>query len=242
VYRVIGGESRWHYALCLAAERALLDLYFAMPLPNDLILKVLTKKDESTGMEFEQLIWHQLLRYGRSNDGITLKTYNLKGDSTDPITIRFNDFHVLEPNEKFSPKHNDMLVRGNSKTSLAHWDYILNGTIFIQVSISTFQVHDKDKYATISNAFEKDDFGNNQMESILHAIFKSKFKAELKEGSFKFQKKSKNQWADHNVKCVYLTRQEGAPNHTGKFKQYKDLLYVDFTELSEKLFLQKLVQ
>jgi len=135
-----------------------------------------------------------------------------------------------------------MLVRGNSKTSLPRWDYILNGTIFIQVSISTFQVHDNKEYATIKKSFERGDSKTNQFEKILRDIFKSKFKAELtKGGSFQFQKRTNTGWEDSNIKCVYLTRQEGAPNHTGKFKEYKDLLYIDFTELKTKLSLEKFV-
>jgi len=48
VYREIAGESRRYFPLYPAAERALLDLYFSMPIPKDIVLKALGISGKAT--------------------------------------------------------------------------------------------------------------------------------------------------------------------------------------------------
>jgi len=101
----------------------------------------------------------------------------------------------------------------------------------------------KKKYAKISCAFEQpknsdgDDI-RNQVEVILDDIFIGVHKAEhLENGCFKFTNTINNTPLT-GIKIIYLCGDSHVPNHTGKVKEYTDIIFVGFDELKKKLNFQ----
>jgi len=125
------------------------------------------------------------------------------------------------------------------------------GVDFMQISLSEFSVHDT-KGAAFRNAFIANaiEYGysiitktpRNQIEFLLESLYGTPFTAEYKtDGKFliknAFIDNNTTIWHDvsRNVRFVYICGKKDKPNHTGKVKDYPDLLHINYEELRQKL-------
>jgi len=229
VYRVddLGIKN---YAISPAATRAMLKIYFSMPLPSDYLLAL--KNDQLSGEAFEELVFLQLIKHGES--GVTLSTCDLLGAPSTPITLRFAHYMVLGPNQMTPGGHvQDWLIRGFFR--YPRFDFIL-GYTFLQVSISSFTDHDKRDSARISKAFEKfPQFGGkNQVELYLDETIGPGHVAIIDPVTHQFIV-NRNGVPVPEFKIVYITN-HGKPHYPVKVKEYPGLLSVSIEELKVKLF------
>ncbi|RUS19337.1 hypothetical protein BC937DRAFT_87647 [Endogone sp. FLAS-F59071] len=199
------------------------------PLPRDVSVASL-KDGRLTGPNFEEILFQQLVKYR----DIPFKATNLNGSSTTDVHIRFQHFINLERNQ-FAPgtEHAESLVRGYA--GYPRFDFIV-GRTFIQVSVSTFDVHNRG-YANISNAFDhynNDPRDRNQIELYLDTVFGGEHRAVIdSEGHFVV---TKDDEPVLDFRIVYIRGSPGAPHHPQLVKSYRDLQFINYEELKTILF------
>ncbi|ORZ12935.1 hypothetical protein BCR41DRAFT_355938 [Lobosporangium transversale] len=164
---------------------------------------------------------------------IVLKATNLIGQNPTEIIMNFKDHETIYQG-KTSLGRGYGHVLSHCHSSYPRFDFILD-TMFIQVSISNFQEHEKTPSKKIQNAFNvRGTDGKNQIEKYLDEVFEGNHSASIDDDGHFVVKKDGEPVT--GFKIVYMRGSPGAPNHTGLIKDYKDLLHVSFDELKEKLF------
>jgi len=240
VYRVKYRGNVQYHPLCQAARGALLDIYKAMPLPNDVALAITSGNMD--GLQFEAALFQQLLRFPE----VILGATNLAGVEQTPVPIVFKHFKMLQnPPLKTS---DNVLLRCYPR--YPRFDFIL-GYIFIQASISDFATHNKDS-ADIEKAFEHPSSSRstrssdlrNQIEKYLDFAFggcdlhedgNGCHCANIDPNSRRFIV-TRDGKTVHDFRIVYIRGSPGFPNHTGKVEEFPDVLHINFKELKDKLF------
>src|SRR5581483_8217925 len=115
------------------------------------------KNDKMTGIEFEDILFHQLLCY----PNVSFETIDLVGKPKGTLAINFKHFKMLQNPPKRITE--DVLLR--CFEGYPRFDFIF-GRTFIQVSISSFTIHNS-KSAAIELAFENKNNQKNQIEDYL---------------------------------------------------------------------------
>ncbi|GBC08180.1 hypothetical protein RclHR1_07950007 [Rhizophagus clarus] len=212
--------------LCPAALDALLDIYRTFPIPRDVSVASL-RNGQLTGDNFEEVLFQQLLNHRN----IIFKATDLNGDRTTDVHIQFKHFIILEKDQLApEPQHNQSLVRGFAR--YPRFDFIV-GRTFIQVSVSPFDQHNRDS-TDITKAFEPYcNYLKNQIEIYLDAMFGGRHTAKLENGRFDVRK---NGDPVPDFRIVYMRGSSGTPKHARLVKKYKDLAFIDYDEIRDKLF------
>ncbi|KAF9369436.1 hypothetical protein CPC16_004504 [Podila verticillata] len=242
VYRIRVGARTEYRPLCPAANDALLDIYKSMPLPGD-TMEAITGGNP-TSDQFEDGLFTFLMRHSE----VILDTTNLVGEKRVPVIIRSNSVKFLQ-NPPASVSENVLIrcYKGHPR-----FDYVY-GRTFIQVSVSDFAKHNVEG-ANFEKAFERPtarhtrSFDNrNQIEKYLDGAFGGVHKADIdpisrrfvvsrKGAIFENGQQVEDTRAVEDFKIVYISGKPGKPNHTGKIKDFPDVLHVSFDELQKKLF------
>ncbi|CAG8519393.1 1075_t:CDS:2 [Funneliformis mosseae] len=133
--------------LCLAASDALLDIYRTFPLPEDINVTSL-KNGKLTDDNFEEILFQQLLNHR----DVLFNATNLCREQVMNVHIKFQHFFVLEKNQLApEPRLANSLIRGYAR--YPQFNFMIR-YLFIQVSISPFDQHNKES-ANIDKAFER---------------------------------------------------------------------------------------
>ncbi|RUS23230.1 hypothetical protein BC937DRAFT_90349 [Endogone sp. FLAS-F59071] len=243
VYRLEYGQ---YHPLYQAARDALLDIYKAMPLSNDVALAITSGNMDR--LQFEAALFQQLLRFPE----VILKATDLAGVEQTPVPIVFKHFKMLQdPPLKTS---DNVLLR--CYPTYPRFDFIL-GCMFIQTSISDFTTHNKDS-ADIEKAFEHSSSSRptrsfdlrSQIEKYLDFAFggcdlhkdgNGCHCAKIDPNSRRFIV-TRDGKTVHDFRIVYIRGSPGFPNHTGKVEEFPDVLHVSFEELQDKLFGNLLIE
>jgi hypothetical protein len=183
-----------------------------------------------TGNNFEEVLFQQLVKY----PDVLFKATNLNGDPTTDVYIKFDHFINLEKDQLAPGKeHAKSLIRGYARYP---WFDFMVGCIFIQVSVSPFDKHNKNT-ANISKAFDPYYYSNdprNQIEVYLDTVFGSGHKAIFNnQGHFVV---TQNSLPVLNFCIVYMRGSPGAPRHHQLVKQYRDVAFIDYDKIKGKLF------
>ncbi|KAG0007514.1 hypothetical protein BGZ80_004574, partial [Entomortierella chlamydospora] len=232
IYRLndgIYGTTRNHI-LCLPAQKGLLELFKELPRYKDVLNRI--RLGEQSGNEFEKAMLLQLIS---SIKPVTLDATDLNNLHKTTILIDFEHCETIKhPNFSLGFGHERVLSRG--WPNYPRFDFIL-GPMFIQVSISDFQAHEKTKSKKISKAFEDRDTKSrkNQIECYMDEMFGSGHSANIDPKNKKFIV-TKNGVVVPGFQIVYIRGSPGAPNHSGLVKDYPDVLHVTFEEIKMKLF------
>ncbi|GJJ74326.1 hypothetical protein EMPS_06684 [Entomortierella parvispora] len=242
VYRMRVAARTEYRTLCPAAKDALLDIYRSMPLPRD-TMKAITDGNP-TGEQFEDALFSFLVRHSK----VILDATDLAGKQKVPVVIRSNSVKFLE-DPPFIVSENVLL---RCFKGYPRFDYI-SGHTFIQVSLSDFATHNVDS-ANIEKAFERPTIPNtrtsdhrNQIEKHLDSAFGGQHEADINPVTRKFVVRRKELIskdgqlvedirAVEDFQIVYIHGKPGKPNHTGKIKDFPDVLHVSLEELQNKLF------
>ncbi|KAF9404843.1 hypothetical protein BGZ76_006778, partial [Entomortierella beljakovae] len=138
------GTLTLNHPITPAAEMALLDLYKTCPLPNDYIYDI--RQGTLKSADFEDAIFQLLIK----STNMSLKTTNLVGRDEQTLELTVNGFEYLQtPPRYIGERAREILIHGSE---LPRFDFLL-GYIFIQVSLSSFQVHNNDVTANFDLAF-----------------------------------------------------------------------------------------
>jgi hypothetical protein len=242
VYQIRVGAGKEYWPLCPAAKEALLNLYKSMPLPQDTMAAITS--GQPTGDQFEDALFIFLMRHSK----VILDTTDLAGNQNVPVLIRSKSVKFLE--DPPSSVSENVLLRGFK--GYPRFDYII-GRTFIQVSISDFATHNVGT-ANIEKAFERPTARNtrsfncrNQIEKHLDGAFGGQHEAKIDPVTRKFVVTRKHvisvggQQVEEtrpveDFRIVYIHGKPGKPNHTGKSREFPDVLHVSFDELQKKLF------
>ncbi|KAF9174551.1 hypothetical protein BGX20_010779, partial [Mortierella sp. AD010] len=187
---------------------------------------------DQSGNEFEKAILLQLIS---SIKPVTLDATDLNNLHKTTISIDFEHCETIKhPNVSLGFGNERVLSRG--WPNYPRFDFIL-GSMFIQVSISDFQVHEKTDSKKISKAFENRDAKSkkNQIECYMDEMFGSGHSANIDPKSKKFIV-TKNGVVVPGFQIIYIRGSSGVPNHWGLVKEYPDVLHVTFEEIKMKLF------
>ncbi|KAF8982174.1 hypothetical protein BGZ46_001656 [Entomortierella lignicola] len=199
-----------------ASEAALLNLYKSCPLPNDYIDAI--AQGTLKPADFSDAFFQKLVK----NAKIILKSTNLAGKEEQLLELRVDGFEYLqEPPRKFGDDGRNILINGGE---LPRFDFML-GYIFIQVSVSTFQVHNNDETASFDLAFTDRKYpdGRNQIEYFLDHTFGGVHRAVMK--ITELPKKSKAKSAS-NEKSETRHRREFTVTRNGQLCRDFMILYI----------------
>ncbi|RHZ75625.1 hypothetical protein Glove_212g118 [Diversispora epigaea] len=137
-----------YYPLCRSAQKALLKMYTTFDLPENIRNQL--RIGELTSHQFEEALFNRLVC--SSNATILLKATDLNNQPTSPVKITFEDYAIIKNSGlSLGPGYDKVLGRGFDGYPV--FDYML-GPMFIQVSISDFQTHNKTQ-SNIQNAFKR---------------------------------------------------------------------------------------
>jgi len=132
------------YPLCVAATQALLEMY-CTELPKQAkykLMKEQLKNRKISGDDFEELVWHLLIRDTLVGSGISIPSYYLNGTSAGNIDLHFDNYYVI-PKPWTIPKflrNQNVLFR--MIDNYPRYDFI-SLSAFIQTSISDFVSHNQ---------------------------------------------------------------------------------------------------
>ncbi|KAF9356845.1 hypothetical protein BGX26_004660 [Mortierella sp. AD094] len=238
-------------AVCPAAANALIEVYKKLPLPKDVSVASLLS-GSLAGDRFEDIFFQQMLNH----PNVSLRTTDLNEGHPSIITFGFPFCTILErtptriplgnallPSDYLAPlpSHREHLIRGYP--NYPQLDFIFR-RMSIQVSISAFDVHNTD-IASIDNAFlpyRDDPNGRNQIEIYLDAVYGPRHIARVVNGRFVVTQttdQGTQRVQDFCIVYVCGEKEKGkrpGPHHPGLVQQYKDLMFVSFEELKNKLF------
>lgn len=227
VYRFKGQYNRVMFRpLCPAALDALLDVYCTFPLPKDVSVTSL-RDGNLTGDKFEEILFQQLLNHRN----VILDATDLCGNPVKNVQIKFEHFFVLEK-DQFAPEpqHGNSLIRGYA--CYPRFDFMI-GYLFIQVSISPFDKHNKES-ANINKAFERyRDDPRNQIELYLDTTFGAQHTALYQNGKFHVLK---DYIPIEDFRIVYMCGSPSSPNHSRLVNKYQDVAFISYEEIKTKLF------
>ncbi|GJJ77452.1 hypothetical protein EMPS_09811 [Entomortierella parvispora] len=229
IYRTKEGSQTRNHILCRPAQKALLDLFRSLSLPEDIKRRINIGK--LGGDDFETALFHQLIC---ADQPVLLNATDLNGRNKTTIKLEFDDFDTLKTDQtSLGPGYNKVLCRGYQ--GYPRFDYML-GEIFIQVSISDFQVHNT-KNADILEAFKKGfkgDPSRNQIEYYLDDMYGPTHTAVLdSRGKFLVRRNGSELT---KFRIVYIRGSPGGPAHNKLVQKFKDVAHISFEELKETLF------
>lgn len=169
------------------------------------------------GNDFEDLVWHLLLRDTFVPGGLSVTPYYLNGKLADELTLRYTDFLSLEQMASFPKSLRTKQVLVHCLREHPRWDFVSSSACF-QISRSDFQTHNKDQYANISLSFQS----NSELVTALTVLTGTKpTNITITKGRFVVEPTC--------PKFIYITLKK--PNHPGKFKEYGDLLVIAAQEV-----------
>ncbi|KAG0046488.1 hypothetical protein BGZ89_005283 [Linnemannia elongata] len=208
--RDVGRIGTQHHILCRPAQRALLELFKALPLPEDTRRRICD--GDFGGDDFETALFQQLIC---TTKPIVLNTTDLNGKNPATIALDFSHYDTLQIGKtSLGSGHENVLTRGYE--GHPRFDFML-GPLFIQASISDFGHHNKGS-AELSKAFNvRDDNGTNQIERYRFVV--TRVGAPVP-----------------GFRVVYIRGSPGNPSHRDLVKKFPDVRHVSFEELKEKLF------
>ncbi|KAF9271566.1 hypothetical protein BGZ74_005904, partial [Mortierella antarctica] len=192
--------------LCRPAQKALLDLFKTLPLPED------TKKriwDGSlSGADFETALCHQLICITKP---VVFNATDLNGKNPTTISLDFSHCDTLQIGKtSLGSGHENVLTRGYE--GYPRFDFML-GSLFIQASISDFGQHNKKDSADIRKAFyDRDNEGTNQIERYLNDLFGPGHSAKIEDKDNRFIVTRKGVPV-HGFRIVYIRGSPGKPAH-----------------------------
>ncbi|KAF9536143.1 hypothetical protein EC957_012382 [Mortierella hygrophila] len=228
IYRckVVGEIGTQHRILCRPAQRALVELFKNMPLPEAVKRRICD--GNLNGNEFEEALYHQLICAVKP---IELKTTDLNGKNPDTISLNFSFYETLRAGTtSLGSGYEMVLTRGYD--SHPRFDFML-GPMFIQVSVSDFAVHNR-KTADIGKAFDdRDNNGTNQIERYLNDLYGPGHSARIEKNKFVVTKNGANVVG---FRVVYIHGSPGQPSHPKCVKKFSDVRHVSFEEVKENLF------
>ncbi|KAH7045772.1 hypothetical protein BKA57DRAFT_467650 [Linnemannia elongata] len=226
--RDVGRIGTQHHILCRPAQRALLELFKTLPLPED------TKKricDGSlSGDEFETALFHQLIC---TTKPIVFNATDLNGKNPTTIALDFFHYDTLQIGKtSLGSGHQNILTRGYK--GYPRFDFML-GPLFIQTSISDFGHHNADS-ADLSKAFNvRDNDGANQIERYLNDLFGPGHSARIEDNRFVV---TKDGVPVPGFRVVYIcgSPAPGKPSHCNLVKKFPDVRHISFEEFKDNLF------
>ncbi|CAG8563512.1 3327_t:CDS:2 [Funneliformis caledonium] len=153
------------------------------------------------------------------------------------VHIKFQHFFVLEKNQ-LAPesRHVNSLIRDYAR--YPQFDFMI-GYLFIQVSVSPFDQHNKES-ANINKAFERyckeGNDSRNQIELYLDTTFGGQHTALHINGKFVILKN--NIPIAQDFRIVYMCGSPVSLNHTRLVKKYQDVAFISYEEIKSKLLAQ----
>ncbi|KAF9183686.1 hypothetical protein BGZ51_003864 [Haplosporangium sp. Z 767] len=221
-------ETQYHI-LCRPAQKALLELFKTLPLPNGTRKRI---RDGSPSEEdFETALCHQLIC---ATKPIVLNATDLNNNHPSTIVMNFVDCNTIEsPNVS----HDKVLCRGYE--GYPRFDFML-GPMFIQVSICDFASHNEFKTADITKAFSKAPGEENQIERYLNEVYGPGHSAKIDNNRFVVTRADVTGGGVPvpvpGFRIVYIRGSPGKPAHRVLVEKFPDVVHVTFEELQEKLF------
>ncbi|CAG8642695.1 7392_t:CDS:1, partial [Diversispora eburnea] len=218
IYRYKDNVIHYH-PLCRSAQKALLKMYMSFDLPENIRNQL--RIGELTGDQFEEALFNRFVC--RSNTTTLLEATDLNNRPTSPVKIMFEDYAVIKNSGlSLGPGYDKVLGRGFN--GYPRFDYML-GPMFIQVSISDFQAHNKAQ-SNIKNAFKRpmdrlssisisQIGGRNQIEMYLDEMYGSGHIADIDLSTHRFVV-TRNKQPVPGFCIVYIRGSPGTPNHSGK--------------------------
>ncbi|KAG0047663.1 hypothetical protein BGZ90_007830 [Linnemannia elongata] len=228
VYRSkdVGRIGTQHHILCRPAQRALLDLFKTLPLPEAIKKRICD--DSLSGDQFEEALFHQLIC---TNKPVELKATDLNNENSTTITLDFFHCDTLQFGKtSLGSGHENVLTPGYERYS--RFDFML-GPMFIQASISDFGDHNKGS-ADLGKAFTvKDDNGRNQIERYLNDLYGPGHSAKIEKNRFVV---TRNGVPVPGFCVVYIRGSSGVPSHRAWVKKFPDVRHIAYKEVKENLF------
>ena len=223
VYRSNDGTR--HCILCHPAQKALLELFKSLPLPEATRNGVLD--GTLSGDEFEAALFHQLIR---ATKPVILNATDLNGNNSTTISLDFSYYDTIKAGKmSLGFGHDNVLSRGSK--GYPRFDFML-GRMFIQVSVTDFGKHNKDS-ADVHKAFNDRERGTNQIERYLNDMFGPGHSAKIESNGFAV---TKNGAPVPGFHIVYIRGSPGKPAHREWVNKLPGVLHVTFEELKEKHF------
>ncbi|KAG9062067.1 hypothetical protein KI688_006789 [Linnemannia hyalina] len=228
IYRCkdVGRIGTHHHILCRPAQRALLELFKNISLPDAIKKRICDGSlDEN---EFEGVLYHQLIC---ATKPIVLGTTDLNGKNPDTISLDFSLCETLRAGMTCLESDHEMaLTRGYD--SHPRFDFML-GPMFMQVSVSDFGKHNTAS-AELGKAFnDRDNNGTNQIERYLNDLYGPGHSAKIDNSKFIV---TKNGVDVLGFRIVYICGSPGQPSHSKWVKKFPDVRHVSFEEVKENLF------
>ncbi|KAF9898937.1 hypothetical protein BX616_003432 [Lobosporangium transversale] len=182
IYRLNKNRGAINYVLCPPVQKALFKAFTSMPHHEHILRGVVLA--EMSGDDFELAL---LVRFLTLTKPIVLEATNLVGEDPTQIIMDFKDHGTIHQNMT-SLGRGYGHVLSHCHSTYPRFDFILD-TMFIQVSISNFQEHEKKQIKQIQNAFDKrGPDGRNQIESYLDEVFGGNHSAIIDDGHFVVKK------------------------------------------------------
>ncbi|KAG0198791.1 hypothetical protein BGX33_012070 [Mortierella sp. NVP41] len=222
----VGRIGTQHHILCRPAQRALLELFKTLPLPEDTRRRICD--GSLSGDDFETALCHQLIC---TNKPIVLSATDLNGSNPTTIALDFSHCDTLKIGKtSLGSGHENVLTRGYE--GYPRFDFML-GPLFIQASISDFGRHNTGS-ADLSKAFNvRDDNGTNQIERYLNDLYGPNHYAEIEDNRFVV---TRDGVPVPGFRVVYIRGSPGKPSHRDLVKKFPDVRHISFEEVSENLF------
>ncbi|KAF9945300.1 hypothetical protein BGZ72_001496, partial [Mortierella alpina] len=224
----VGRIGTQHHILCRPAQRALLELFKTLPLPENIRRRICD--GSFSGDEFEEALCHQLIC---TTKPIVLSATDLNGSNPTTITLDFSHCDTLKSNKtSLGSGYESVLTRGYG--GYPRFDFML-GPMFIQASISDFGRHNTDS-ASLSKAFDdRDKDGRNKIERYLDDLYGPTHRAEIGLNSKRFVV-TRNGVPVPGFRVVYIRGSPGKPSHRDLVKEFPDVRHISFEEVRENLF------
>ncbi|KAF9370020.1 hypothetical protein CPB97_003085 [Podila verticillata] len=215
------------HILCRPAQKALLELFKRLPLPEATRIRICNGDLE--GMDFEVALCHQLICSAKP---IKLKATNINGKNSTIISLDFLHCETLRKGDySLGPEHDNVLIRCYER--YPRFDFIL-GRMFIQVSVSSFAKHDTGS-AEIRKAFMvQGGDRRNQIERYLDDAYGHGHHAYIDASTNRFVVTKENGRAP-DIRIVYIRGSPGKADHRDLVKKYPDVLHVTFEEVQRSL-------
>ncbi|KAG0333772.1 hypothetical protein BG004_000698 [Podila humilis] len=224
----VGRIGTQHHILCRPAQRALLELFKTLPLPEDTRRRICDGSLDGDG--FETALCHQLICTAKP---IVLNATDLNGSNPTTIALDFSHCDTLQKGKtSLGSGHENVLTRGYE--GYPRFDFML-GPLFIQASISDFGRHNTGS-ADLSKAFDiRDTNGTNQIERYLNDLYGPGHSAKIHVENNRFVV-TRDGVPVPGFRVVYIRGSPGKPSHRDLVKKFPDVRHISFEEVRENLF------
>jgi hypothetical protein len=183
---------------------------------------------------FECLIWSLLLRDAITKKKLTFQPYYLNGTkAVEKMELSFQQFANLEKDRNVPPTYLSQNILYRPWDNFPRWDFV-SSSCFFQVSISAFNVHNRDS-AKIDLSFgespKTDKYNPNISETLELITGSNDYATKIDNGTLCVLKNEKVQ----NFNFIYITLDK--PNHPQLYKNYNNLLVLSAREVWGQGFL-----